>query len=258
MEIDSVVFAGFSRSDSCGRSNIAIANSHAGIGKGYYNNANSGNYGFAICTPVFMRRLTWHKVALKARFTFSRGLTAPGTSHDYGFSECIYYDEDGSLSLHMTDDGDTTPELLDSVEDLLQTRLLMADAQRRWTRVYQEDCRWTLENPNWFDTGDNLNAVNRCPPWLRREPEMLSAAVDLPDPWLDSPDWEGFVWRDENEIKWPAISIDSPVSRRHQMNRQGVITQVPHRASCAAHVLPYPRVSESVRPRSARRWPTRV
>ena len=212
IEVDSVTFAGFSGKDSCGRSNVAITNSHAGIGKGMSGpDANSGNYGFAVCTPVFLRRLTWHKVKLGNRFKFARGRTQPGRSDDYAFSECIFYDEDGSLSVHMTADGDTDARS-NKYPELFQTRLLLADAQRRWPTVYQEECKRTIEDPNWWDTKDEMNAINRCPPWLRREPELLSAALDMPPRWRDAESWDGFVWKTENELKWTAISKDNPVS----------------------------------------------
>ena len=145
-----VTFAGFPGVDECGRRSVAMTNDHAGIGHGRREayadpdtagqlklTANSGNYGFSTCQPVFVRNLKFHAsgadetVSQEARWQFSMGLIAAqvdgtdtsGTvsantdkipyygdgdafeptrhhedSTDYGFSECYVVDEDGSLA----------------------------------------------------------------------------------------------------------------------------------------------------------------
>ena len=216
-EIDGCTFAGYDGVDECGRRSIAMTNDEAGRGKGILYDVNSGNYGFAFCTPIFMRRLRFDQVTLPNRWQFSRGKTRPGRSDDYGFSECQVFDEDGSMSLHYDEDGTTTAATVAAAEPLLQTRLLLADAQRRWPTVFQEDCKYTLNSPDWWDTGDDINAVNRCPPFLRREPELLSAALDMPV-WGEKPDWNGFNWGVEMGRR--------SLYTREQMNRQGVVHQL--------------------------------
>ena len=51
----------------------------------------------------------------------------------------------------------------------------LSAAPRRWPSLYQQFCELTLNNSQWWDTGDKANAVNRCPQWMRREPSLLSA-----------------------------------------------------------------------------------
>ena len=40
----------------------------------------------------------------------------------------------------------------------------------------RDSCQYTLYNSEWWDTRDEINAINRCPPFLRREPSLLTAA----------------------------------------------------------------------------------
>jgi len=189
VEISNVKFRGFTGSDDCGRSNVAITNDIAGIGRGRQGSASTGNYGFAFCQPIFVKGLDFGSIPLNARLKFAWG--AAGTQADdidYGFSECIAYDLDRSLNI-------SSPSW-----DRNETQLLISAAPRRWPATYQEACEETLANPLWWDTGDGLNAINRCPPWLRNEPELLAATRDYSRQGVvhtvaaydgQSPDWGG-------------------------------------------------------------------
>jgi hypothetical protein len=64
--------------------------------------------------------------------------------------------------------------------------------------LYNGHCQYTIDNTEWWDTKDELNAINRCPPFLRRENQLLLAAkhpsrqgvsFQVPDDGTDSPDW---------------------------------------------------------------------
>ena len=221
VQIDNVLFVGFDGVDECGRKNVAMANDNAGLGRGQSVSGGSGQsagYGFPTCVPIFMRRLRFDRIALPNRFRFSQGRTYPGGARDFGFSECIVYDEDGSMSIHMDAAGTTDAATLAAAAPLPRTRLLLADTQRRWPTVYQEDCGMA---DDWWDTGDGMNAVNRCPPWLRRLPDAKSAVHDMPL-WGDLPDWTGFDLQEANDQR--------SAQEQWQLNRQGVITAKPNAA----------------------------
>ena len=56
----------------------------------------------------------------------------------------------------------------------------------------------TLNNPNWWDTGDEANAINRCPFWLRTDQKLLDVisnphkqGVVTARADVDQPDWAG-------------------------------------------------------------------
>ena len=81
-----------------------------------------------------------------------------------------------------------------------ETQLLISASPRRWPDTYQKDCQHTIENPLWWNTGDGLNAIDRCPPWLYLDPSLLTATehpqrqgVVHTVPAYDgqSPDWAG-------------------------------------------------------------------
>jgi hypothetical protein len=164
VEISDVQFYGFSGTDSCGRSNVAITNDAAGIGRGKQGNAATGNYGFAFCQPIFVDGLHFGEIPLHGRLKFAWGSASDGDDLDYGFSECIVYDLDHSLEIESPSWDRNEPQLLISA------------APRRWPDTYQKYCQDALDNPNWWDTGDgHLNAINRCPPWLRNDGTFLSA-----------------------------------------------------------------------------------
>ncbi len=94
VSISNVKFRGFSGIDNCNRTNVAITNDIADIGRGKQGNAATGNYGFAFCQPVFLDRSTFEGIPLKGRLRFAWGSAQNGDDLDYGFSECIVYDKD--------------------------------------------------------------------------------------------------------------------------------------------------------------------
>lgn len=181
-------FAGFNREDDCGRPNVGITNSHAGHGRGRWGHANWGNYGFAWCQPIWTSELAFtDTMSLTARFDFAAGQSATGGfDRDYGFSDCTLYDQDGTLS-HPDFLPPTDPSLGSKAQQAALARsalptkaiprLLRSASPRAWPKIYQEACQMTLDDPDWWDTGDAMNAINRCPPWLRREPDLLSATT---------------------------------------------------------------------------------
>lgn len=99
VDISNVKFRGFSGIDDCNRTNVAITNDVAGIGRGKQGNAATGNYGFAFCQPIFLDRSTFEGIPLKGRLRFAWGSAQNGDDLDYGFSECIVYDKDRSLGI---------------------------------------------------------------------------------------------------------------------------------------------------------------
>ena len=118
------------------RSNVAITNNRAGIGRGKYGNANSGNYGFHFCQPVYLKSVIFgHDVPLQARLQFARG---EANNYEYGFRECIVYDEDGSLN-----GAAATPE---------EPRLYISSAKHIFPEIYQTDCTTVLEDPKWYES----------------------------------------------------------------------------------------------------------
>ena len=90
---------------------------------------------------------------------------------DYGFSECVVYDEDGSLK---EPDPEWPFARLHGPADAPQ--MWISAAPRQWPSLYNGHCQYTLYNPDWWDTRDEINAINRCPPIMRREPSLLLAA----------------------------------------------------------------------------------
>ena len=72
-EARNITFAGFSGTDACGDTNVAMTNDMAGRGRGWDHSAPNGNYGFAICTPVMLADLRFvGGVPTSARWKFSR------------------------------------------------------------------------------------------------------------------------------------------------------------------------------------------
>jgi cysteine-rich repeat protein len=101
-------------------------------------------------------------------------------STDYGFSECMLYDEDESLKPRPENWGVTHPQSTPASYsgDLTDSpQMFISAAPRQWPSLYNGHCQYTLENTEWWDTKDELNAINRCPPFLRREPSLLLAAM---------------------------------------------------------------------------------
>jgi hypothetical protein len=45
--------------------------------------------------------------------------------------------------------------------------------QREWPPQFLDFCKWTLDQPDWYDRGDGANAINNCPAWLREHETML-------------------------------------------------------------------------------------
>lgn len=90
----------------------------AGAGRGAAANAHGYCFGHPTCTPAFVSELTFLRVPLSARWQFGRGRTQGRLyrererSIDYGFSECVVYDVDGSLSLRIDADGSSSPALM--------------------------------------------------------------------------------------------------------------------------------------------------
>jgi cysteine-rich repeat protein len=92
-------------------------------------------------------------------------------STDYGFSECQLFDEDGSLKAAPADWPRTVQS---SPPD--SPLMYMSAAPRQWPSMFNGHCQYTIENVDWWDTKDDINAINRCPPFMRREISLLMAA----------------------------------------------------------------------------------
>eukprot|EP01048_Picozoa_sp_COSAG05_P023407 COSAG05_NODE_5058_length_1276_cov_1.232795_1_plen_386_part_10 len=127
-------------------------------------------------------------------------------STDYGASECQVFDEDGSLrAIQDTEaatewycDGLDVPGGAPPGGAEGCPQMFISAAPRQWPALYNGFCQHTINTPDWWDTKDELNAINRCPPYLRRENSLLLAATEpkrqgvsfqIPDDGTDSPDW---------------------------------------------------------------------
>jgi cysteine-rich repeat protein len=97
-----------------------------------------------------------------------------GGSTDYAASECMLFDEDGSLTPHPV--NWPKPGVGPHWSPPDSPAMYVSAAPRQWPALYNGHCQYTLYNSEWWDTRDEINAINRCPPFLRREPSLLTAA----------------------------------------------------------------------------------
>ncbi len=166
---------------------MAITNDVAGIERRKQGNAATGNYGFAFCQPIFLDRSTFEGIPLKGRLRFAWGSAQNGDDLDYGF-----------FGVHCVRQRQRAVALAFSLP--VGTAMRPSFSFRRPPDTYQKDCQYTVDNPHWWDTGDERSAINRCPPWLYLDQSLLTATehsqrqgVVHTVPAYDgqSPDWAG-------------------------------------------------------------------
>jgi hypothetical protein len=88
-------------------------------------------------------------------------LNAYGTAcSDSSGASCVYEGPQGLLDAGVDPYGGITSWI--------------SSKKREWPLQFLDFCKWTLDKPDWYDTGDGANAINSCPVWLRESAEMLN------------------------------------------------------------------------------------
>jgi cysteine-rich repeat protein len=155
--LDNIKFYGYSGTDSCGRSNVAISNEMAGDGEGT-TRAFGAHFGKATCYPIGVRNSTFTDTPDYARLRFSDGPTTP----EVQFGLCTVYD-DGSIM------GDSV--YLDAG---IGPYFLKASKKHEWPAEVLSDCA------SWASLGyaDDYDGSGTCLWWLRTYDNVRNAITD--------------------------------------------------------------------------------
>jgi cysteine-rich repeat protein len=155
--LDNIKFFGYSGTDSCGRSNVAISNEMAGDGEGTAR-AFGAHFGKATCYPISVRNSTFTDTPDYARLRFSDGPTTP----EVQFGLCTVYD-DGSIM------GDSV--YLDAG---IGPYMLKASKKHEWPAEVLRDCA------SWASLGypDDYDGSGTCLWWLRTYDNVQGAITD--------------------------------------------------------------------------------
>ena len=100
-----------------------------------------------------------------------------GSSTDYGASECMLFDEDGSLTPHPV--NWPKPGVGPHWSPPDSPAMYVSAAPRQWPALYNGHCQYTLYDSEWWDTRDEINpsidALRSCAESLRfsRPPTCL-------------------------------------------------------------------------------------